>query len=110
MIYQFEHDEIKHCYECPLAETGLDDMNFYYGYCSLSKNIEWSEENVDDDDTPKPDDCPLVVISKTETASCEWCELKTIPLFYVECVRATLDDESQLISASYCPACGRKLD
>jgi len=52
----------------------------------------------------------IVAISKTETTSCEWCESKTIPLFYVECVRATLDDESQLISASYCPACGRKLD
>ena len=77
MIYQFEHDEIKHCYECPLAETGLDDMNFYYGYCSLSKNIEWSEQNGDDDDTPKPDDCPLVAISKTETTSepCSECRL-----------------------------------
>ncbi len=44
-----------------------------------------------------------------ETTSCEWCEPKTIPLFYAECVRATIDDESQLISVSYCPNCGRRL-
>ena len=50
-----------------------------------------------------------VAISKTETTSCEWCEPKTIPLFYAECVRATIDDESQLISVNYCPNCGRSL-
>jgi hypothetical protein len=44
-----------------------------------------------------------------ETTSCEWCEPKTIPLFYAECVRATIDDESQLISVNYCPNCGRRL-
>ena len=105
MIYQFEHEEIKHCYECPLAETGLDDMNFYYGYCSLSKNIEWSEQNGDDDDTPKPDDCPLVAISKTETTSCEWCERElSFEVVWYSFGSSFVD------KAIFCPNCGRKLD
>jgi len=48
-------------------------------------------------------------VKSGETTSCEWCDPKTIPLFYAECVRATIDDESQLISVSYCPNCGRRL-
>ena len=51
-----------------------------------------------------------VAIPKTETTSCEWCEPKTIPLCSAECVRAKIDDESQLISVNYCPNCGRKLN
>ena len=105
MIYQFEHEEVKHCYECPLAETGLDDMNFYYGYCSLSKNIEWVGENGDDDDTPKPDNCPLVAISKVETTSCEWCD-KTLMLFTKS---GKYIPENQP-PRNYCPNCGRRLE
>ena len=94
MIYQFEYDELTDCANCPCCDNE-------YG-CQMGV-LKESFDKI-------PTDCPLVAISKTETTSCEWCESKTIPLFYVECVRATLDDESQLISASYCPACGRKLN
>lgn len=40
------------------------------------------------------------VVTLTEVTSCEWCEPKTMPLFYVEGIP---------LIVNYCPACGRKL-
>jgi hypothetical protein len=54
MIYQFEHDEIKNCYECPLIDPE-------YGDCNIT-----GTEGVND---AIPADCPLLAISKTETTS-----------------------------------------
>ena len=100
MIYQFENDEIKKCIRCPM---------WVFPEIATMPLCNLTGETIPKGSTPQDNDCPLVAISKTETTSCEWCESKTIPLFYAECVRATIDDESQLISVNYCPNCGRKL-
>ena len=89
MIYQLEHEEIDICNKCPMCVWCIDTEG-----CTLTNKL------ISGSKKPQENDCPLVAISKTETTSCEWCELKIIPLFY---------DESLLISASYCPNCGRKL-
>ena len=84
MIYQFEHEEIKDCYGCPLIDPEYGDCNIT-GTEGVSNAI--------------PADCPLVAISKAETTSCEWCEI---------CERY-LD---KMVDGSYfvfCPHCGRKL-
>ena len=61
MIYQFEHDEITNCGDCPCCDT--------ISGCQLGE----SEESFD----KIPADCPLVAISKKETTSCENGKTKT---------------------------------
>ena len=53
MIYQFEHEEITHCGNCPVRNQ--------YQRCPLINDL------VHIDDTPQDNDCPLETISKTET-------------------------------------------
>lgn len=53
MIYQFEHEGIEACGDCPCCDS--------IGGCALGGSVE-SLDKV-------PDDCPLVAISKTETTS-----------------------------------------
>ena len=48
-------------------------------------------------------------LRQMRTEPCEWCDLKPIPLFYAECCRAKIDNESQIIDVKFCPNCGRKL-
>ena len=104
MIYQFEHEEVK-SEDIREAMAVLQSIRYSreeiarkvlptwaQPYRAIDKAVILSLESLERD---------LAAISKTETTSCEWCELKIIPLFY---------DESLLISASYCPNCGRKLN
>ena len=90
MIYQFEHDEIKHCYECPLVDSE-------YGDCNIT-----GTEGVDG---AIPDDCPLVAISKTETTICEWCEGELSFDVVWHSFGSSFADV-----AMFCPNCGRRLE
>lgn len=90
MTYQFEHEEITNCGNCPCCDN-------VYG-CWLDE-VKPSFDKISVD-------CPLVAISKTETTSCEWCESGI--------------DSASVMSAdmmmrfvrpvSYCPNCGRRLE
>ena len=89
MIYQFEHDEITNCGDCPCCNS--------LSGCRLDE-LEESFDKI-------PADCPLVAISKTETTSCEWCD-KTLMLFTKS---GKYIPENQP-PRNYCPNCGRKLN
>ena len=96
MIYQFEHKEIKDCYGCPLVDGE-------YGDCNIT-----GTEGVDG---AIPADCPLVAISKTETTSCEWCEIASACEYEVTFFRdgdrwAT----ERSLMPKFCPNCGRRLE
>ena len=61
MIYQFEHEEIKRCRECPCHSWA--DFPDEKDWCDLQdKQLAYDTE-------PEYNDCPLVAISKTETTS-----------------------------------------
>jgi len=98
MIYQFEHDEIKHCYECPLVDSE-------YGDCNIT-----GTEGVD---CAIPADCPLVAIS-----NCEWCNGKEyiIDSRDYTCLGITGNKlaawgEGEATGyVNYCPNCGRRLE
>ena len=90
MIYQFEHEEIKDCYGCPLVDGE-------YGDCNIT-----GTEGVDG---VIPADCPLVAISKTETTSCEWCERElSFEVVWYSFGSSFVD------KATFCPNCGRRLE
>jgi hypothetical protein len=55
MIYQFEHEEIKQCEYCKLCDLNFD-------WCNMQSCL------IDKYESPKFNNCPLVAISKTETA------------------------------------------
>ena len=103
MIYQFEHEEIKRCRECPCRF--IIDHACSPDWCSLQGCA------VTVDDTPEENDCPLVAISKTETTSCEWCEIASACEYEVTFFR---DDDrwatERSLMPKFCPNCGRKLD
>ena len=89
MIYQFEHEEIKRCRECPCRF--IIDHACSPDWCSLQGCA------VTVDDTPQDNDCPMVAISKTCDDTYSQCE---------ECGQFYLDHRGY----DYCPNCGRKLD
>lgn len=61
MTYQFEHEEIKRCRECPCHSWA--DFPDEKDWCDLQdKQLAYDTE-------PEDNDCPLVAISKTETTS-----------------------------------------
>ena len=71
MIYQFEHEEIKRCRECPCHSWA--DFPDEKDWCDLQdKQLAYDSE-------PECNDCPLVAISKTETTTdqplCSECRL-----------------------------------
>ena len=88
MIFQFEHDEITNCGDCPCCDT--------VSGCQLGE----SEESFD----KIPADCPLVAISKTETGGCEWCEggIDTASLMGADMMMRFVRP------VNFCPNCGRK--
>jgi len=51
IIYQFKHEEIKHCYECPVC---------FSNHCSITRKV------IDymNDDAKIPEWCPLEVVLK----------------------------------------------
>lgn len=58
MIYQFEHEEIKFCAQCPMFECIYEKCNLQH--CDVNLRLSLQEN-----------DCPLVAISETETTSCD---------------------------------------
>ena len=105
MIYQFERLRIERCDGCDFFYGGIDGMSYEYGYCTRHEDI------IDGHKTPQDNDCPMVAISKTETTSCEWCEIAS------ECeyeVTFFEDGDSwakhREVMPNYCPNCGRKLN
>ena len=60
MIYQFEHEPITRCRDCPCHSYDMYDMT---GWCDLQ------DAPLSCDGKPQENDCPLVAISKTETTS-----------------------------------------
>lgn len=104
MIYQFEHEEIKMCVNCKLCDINFD-------WCNMQSCL------IDKYKTPQENDCPLVVISKTETTSCDWCDGKeyTIDSRDYACLEITgnkLTAYGEGVATgyiNYCPNCGRKL-
>ena len=89
MIYQFEHEEIKNCDECPCC---------YKEYGCLLGELEESFDKI-------PADCPLVAISKTETTSCEWCDGELSFDVVWHSFGSSFADV-----AMFCPNCGRRLE
>lgn len=106
MIYQFEHDEIKRCRECP--------MHISHESFNCAEECALQDCQIAYDSSPQENDCPLVAISKTETTSCEWCEKigKYAGFAYATFFEQTAPDEQYEVSVecNYCPACGRKLN
>lgn len=61
MIYQFEHEEIKRCRECPCHSWA--DFPDEKDWCDLQdKQLAYDTE-------PECNDCPLLAISKMETTT-----------------------------------------
>jgi hypothetical protein len=100
MIYQFENDEIKKCIRCPM---------WVFPEMATMPLCNLTGETIPKGSTPQENDCPLVAISKTETArvvsdgfsydakpkqfQCRGCR----DYFYMPRV------------GNYCPNCGRRL-
>lgn len=89
MIYQFEHEKVTNCGDCPCCDN-------VYG-CWLSE-VEESFDEI-------PADCLLVAISEKETTSCEWCERE----LSFEVVWHSFGS-SFVDKAMFCPNCGRRLE
>ena len=98
MIYQFEHEEVTNCGDCPCCDT--------ISGCQLGE----SEESFD----KIPADCPLAAISKTETTSnsCWYCD--GIQDHKIVSVKTVVDEFGRELPAydtpyNYCPNCGKRL-
>jgi hypothetical protein len=103
MIYQFERGEIETCASCPCWCPDIISKGYATDDGCCYVNYEERHRH-----TPKPDDCPLVAISKTETTSCEWCEGNVSKYFDVNWY--DFNGHERLDKSNYCPACGRKLN
>lgn len=88
MIYQFEHEGIKACGDCPCCDT--------ISGCQLGE-VEESFDKI-------PANCPIVAISKTETTACEWCELEPSEKIFAYGMGF------RKMPLNYCPNCGRRLE
>lgn len=111
MIYQFEHEEVT-VEDIREVMTVLNAIRYSreeiarkvlpawaQPYRAIDKAVILSIESLERD---------LVAISKTETASCEWCEGNVSKYFDVNWYDFT--GHERLDKSNYCPACGRKLN
>lgn len=98
MIYQFEHEEIDICNNCPMCVRVIDTEG-----CMLTESL------ISGSKSPQENSCPLVAISKTETTSepCKYCDKPIYLKWNVSFIDGyyKLNDD-----CNYCPNCGRKLD
>jgi len=95
MIYQFEHEEIDICNNCPMCVRVVDTEG-----CMLTQKLISGRK------TPRENDCPLVAISKTETTS---CELLNHNMNYKKCSSCNHLIHVYVNKPNYCPNCGKSV-